>query len=160
MSARKSENHYKMNPEAVQALVREREVHRDLYIDEDVFDLEMEYLFASTWIFVGHESQIPNVGDYYTTTVGNEPVVMVRHTDKTIKVLYNRCPHRGVRYVGIPESFSAAPITHGHFAPTEKFWQFHSKAAMKMPGLIPAMPPKGWSLSTMCRIIAVSFSAG
>ncbi len=99
-SARRSASQYKTNPDALKSLVREREVHRDLYIDEDVFDLEMEYLFASTWVFVGHESQIPNVGDFYTTTVGDEPVVMVRHTDKTIKVLYNRCPHRGVKVAG------------------------------------------------------------
>ncbi|UHL63271.1 aromatic ring-hydroxylating dioxygenase subunit alpha [Paralcaligenes sp. KSB-10] len=91
---------YRHNPAAVQALVRATEVHKDLFIDDEVFDLEMEHLFANTWVYVGHGSQIPNVGDFYTTTVGNQPVVMVRHTDKTVKVLYNRCPHKGVMVAG------------------------------------------------------------
>ena len=46
---------------------------------------------------MGHASQVPNKGDYYTTTVGNEPVVMVRHTDGSVKVLYNRCAHKGTK---------------------------------------------------------------
>ncbi|MGL4280662.1 MAG: Rieske 2Fe-2S domain-containing protein, partial [Albidovulum sp.] len=88
---------YRGNPEAVRGLIRETEVHRDVYIDPEVFDLEMEHLFANTWVYVGHGSQIPNPGDYYTTTIGAQPVIMVRHTDQTIKVLYNRCPHKGTK---------------------------------------------------------------
>ena len=42
-------------------------------------------------------SQVPKVGDFYTTTVGTQPVVMVRHTDQSVRVLYNRCPHKGVQ---------------------------------------------------------------
>ncbi len=91
---------YRNNPAAVAALVRPTEVHKDLYIDDEIFDLEMEHLFANTWVYVGHASQIPNVGDFYTTTVGNQPVIMVRHTDKTVKVLHNRCPHKGVKVAG------------------------------------------------------------
>ena len=88
---------YRNNPSAVAALVRETEVHRDVYIDPEVFELEMEHLFANTWSFVGHDSQIPNAGDYYTTTIGTQPIIMVRHTDKSVHVLYNRCPHKGTK---------------------------------------------------------------
>ena len=88
---------YRHNPEAVAALVREAEVHRDVYIDDEIFQLEMENLFATTWVFVGHESQVPNSGDYFTTMIGNQPILMVRHSDNTIKVLYNRCPHKGTK---------------------------------------------------------------
>ncbi|WP_024539213.1 aromatic ring-hydroxylating dioxygenase subunit alpha [Comamonas badia] len=91
---------YTDNPAAIRALVREAEVHKDTYIDPEIFDLEMEHLFANTWVYVGHASQIPNKGDYYSTTVGLEPVVMVRHTDGSIRVLYNRCPHKGVKVAG------------------------------------------------------------
>jgi phenylpropionate dioxygenase-like ring-hydroxylating dioxygenase large terminal subunit len=90
---------YRGNPEAVAALVRETEVHRDLYVDPEIFALEMEHLFANTWVYVGHDSQVPNHGDYITTTIGQEPVVMVRHTDDSIRVLYNRCAHKGTRLV-------------------------------------------------------------
>ena len=88
---------YRNNPAAVAALVRDAEVHRDVYIDNEIFELEMENLFATTWVYVGHESQIPNSGDYFTTMIGNQPILMVRHTDQTIKVLYNRCPHKGTK---------------------------------------------------------------
>jgi phenylpropionate dioxygenase-like ring-hydroxylating dioxygenase large terminal subunit len=88
---------YTDNPAAVAALVRGREVHRDVYIDPEVFRLEMKHLFANTWVFVGHDSQTPNKGDYFTTQLGDQPVIMVRHTDNEIKVLYNRCPHKGTK---------------------------------------------------------------
>src|SRR3569623_1932966 len=88
---------YRGNAAAIKDLVRPAEVHRDVYIDDEVFQLEMEQLFANTWVYVGHDSQVPNPGDYFGTTIGLQPVLMVRHSDKTVKVLYNRCPHKGTR---------------------------------------------------------------
>ncbi|SDI36643.1 aromatic ring-hydroxylating dioxygenase subunit alpha [Lutimaribacter saemankumensis] len=88
---------YTDNPQAVAALVRGREVHRDVYIDPEIYRLEMKHLFANAWVFVGHDSQTPNKGDYFTTQIGDQPVIMVRHTDNEIKVLYNRCPHKGTK---------------------------------------------------------------
>ena len=91
---------YRGNRQAISALVRETEVHRDLYLDQELFELEMEHLFANTWIYVGHDSQVPKVGDYYATTIGAQPVIMVRDTSDSVKVLYNRCPHKGTRLTG------------------------------------------------------------
>jgi benzoate/toluate 1,2-dioxygenase alpha subunit len=88
---------YDSNAAAVRQLVREAEVHRDVYVDQEIFDLEMEHLFANTWVYVGHDSQVPNAGDYYGTTIGKQPVMMVRHSDGVVHVLYNRCPHKGTR---------------------------------------------------------------
>ena len=88
---------YTDNPAAVAALVRGSEVHRDVYIDPEIYRLEMKHLFANSWVFVGHDSQTPNKGDYFTTQIGDQPVIMVRHTDNEIKVLYNRCPHKGTK---------------------------------------------------------------
>jgi benzoate/toluate 1,2-dioxygenase alpha subunit len=90
---------YRGNPEAVAKLVRDAEVHRDLYIDPEIFALEMEHLFANTWVYVGHDSQVPGRGDFFTTTIGQQPVVMVRHTDDSVRVLYNRCAHKGTQVV-------------------------------------------------------------
>lgn len=95
---------YQGSPQAVNevlsSLVRDREVHKDLYTSQELFELETTRLFANTWVYVGHASQVPQSGDYYTTTVGTQPVVMVRHTDGSIKVLHNRCPHKGVKVAG------------------------------------------------------------
>jgi hypothetical protein len=112
---------YEGNPAAVRALFRGYEVHRDVYIDPEVYRLEMKHLFANAWVFVGHESQTPNKGDYFATQVGDQPVIQVRHSDGDVHVLYNRCPHKGTKIVidrpVIPENSFAAPITPGRSRP-------------------------------------------
>ncbi len=85
------------NLQAVRDLVRDTEIHRDVYTDPAVFDLEMKYVFGNAWVYVGHASQVPRIGDFFTTTIGTTPVVMVRHGADDIRVLYNRCPHKGTR---------------------------------------------------------------
>src|SRR5262245_32313830 len=88
---------YANNPAAVKALVQPEQVHRDVYIDPEIFRLEMRHLFANTWVYVGRASQIPNPGDYLTTEIGDQPVMASRHSDGTIHVFYNRCPHKGTK---------------------------------------------------------------
>ncbi|MGB3246219.1 MAG: aromatic ring-hydroxylating dioxygenase subunit alpha [Sulfitobacter sp.] len=88
---------YTGNPTAVADLVQPHQVHRDTYTNQEIYQLEMKHLFANTWVFVGHDSQTANKGDYITTQVGDQPVIMVRHSDGDIKVLYNRCPHKGTK---------------------------------------------------------------
>jgi benzoate/toluate 1,2-dioxygenase subunit alpha len=88
---------YRGDKSAVAALVRETEVHRDLYIDPELFELEMRHLFVNTWNYVGHDSQVPHQGDYFSTAIGTQPVIMVRSDDGAVRVLYNRCPHKGTR---------------------------------------------------------------
>ncbi|WP_454871629.1 aromatic ring-hydroxylating dioxygenase subunit alpha [Paraburkholderia xenovorans] len=83
----------------VRQLMRPDGVHKRVYTDPEIFNLEMERIYGQAWIYVGHESQVPNIGDYHTTTIGDQKVVMVRANDKRIAVLYNRCPHRGANLV-------------------------------------------------------------
>ncbi|EED36833.1 biphenyl dioxygenase subunit alpha [Luminiphilus syltensis NOR5-1B] len=81
-------------------LVQPTRLHRDLYIDPELFELEMSRIWGQAWIFIGHESQIPEPGDYFTTNIDHKtPVVMIRDTDGSIKVLHNRCGHKGARLV-------------------------------------------------------------
>jgi phenylpropionate dioxygenase-like ring-hydroxylating dioxygenase large terminal subunit len=91
---------YRDDPGALQALVEADRVHRDVYIDPEVFQLEMERLWARTWIYVGHESQVPRAGDYFTADVAGKPVILVRHSDDKVRVLMNRCAHKGTKVVG------------------------------------------------------------
>ena len=76
------------------ALIRGDRVHRRVYTDPGLFALEMERIFGRAWIYVGHESQVRNPGDFATTRIGRQPVIMVRHEDGAIHVLNNRCAHR------------------------------------------------------------------
>lgn len=88
-----------MNKDNVLNLVQENQIHRDIYLDKEIFDLEMKHLFNSAWIYVGHESQIPNTGDYISTFLGESPVLMIRNSQGEIHVLMNRCAHKGARIV-------------------------------------------------------------
>src|SRR5690348_12803075 len=90
---------YRDDSRALRGLVQDDRVHRDVYADQEVFQLEMERLWSRTWIYVGHESQVPNAGDYITVDVAAKPVIMVRHTDGSVRVLMNRCAHKGTKVV-------------------------------------------------------------
>jgi phenylpropionate dioxygenase-like ring-hydroxylating dioxygenase large terminal subunit len=93
---------YRDNRRAIAALVQDDQVHRDVYIDQEIFDLEMEQLWSNTWIYIGHTSQVPKAGDYFTTDIAGRPVIMVRHTDDSVRVVMNRCAHKGTKLVSAP----------------------------------------------------------
>ena len=93
---------YRNNPVAVRGLVRPDAVHRDVYINPEIFELEMEQLWRNTWIYVGHDSQVPSAGDYYTTDIARQPVIMLRDSNDKVRVLMNRCAHKGARLVSAP----------------------------------------------------------
>ena len=76
-------------------LVREDRVHRRVYTDPAIFEEELRRIFGRIWVFVGHESEVPYPGDYRTTLIGRQPVILSRHSDGQVYVLYNRCMHRG-----------------------------------------------------------------
>ena len=81
-------------------LVQPTRLHKRLYIDQDIFELEMERIWGQAWIFIGHASQVPEPGDYFTTNITDKvPVVMVRDKNAALHVLHNRCGHRGTRVV-------------------------------------------------------------
>ena len=84
----------------IRGLVQPDRIHRNLYIDPALFELEMERIFGRAWIYVGHDSQVAKPGDYIATTIGRQPIVMSRHRDGAIHVLFNRCGHRGAKVVG------------------------------------------------------------
>ena len=90
---------YRGDREAIRALVQNDQVHRDVYLDPELFEIEMEELFAKAWIYVGHESQVPKHGDFFTCDIGRQPVMMIRHADGTVRVLRNRCAHKGAKLV-------------------------------------------------------------
>jgi len=81
-------------------LVEPDRVHRRLYVDPEIFERELDSIFGRAWLCVGHESQVPAPGDYVTTQLARQPVIMVRHGDGSIRVLHNRCSHHGSMLAG------------------------------------------------------------
>jgi len=81
----------------IKGLVQPDRVHRAAYTDPELFELELSRLFGRAWLILGHESQVKNSGDFFTTRMGGQPVIVTRHSDGSIQVLLNRCLHRGAR---------------------------------------------------------------
>lgn len=70
-------------------------VHISVYTDPEIFQEEMRRIFYTTWVYIGHESEVPHPGDYKTTYMGLIPVIFSRDEDRQVHVLANRCAHRG-----------------------------------------------------------------
>jgi phenylpropionate dioxygenase-like ring-hydroxylating dioxygenase large terminal subunit len=83
--------------ENLRSLIRDGEIHSSVYVDSNVFALEMERLFERRWLLLGHESQLPRVGCYITGRLGRAPVVCVRGQDGLLRSFVNRCTHRGAK---------------------------------------------------------------
>ena len=63
--------------------------------DPEFYRFELEAVWGRDWFCIGRVTDIPDAGDYYTITVGNEPLLVVRQGDGTVRVLSNVCQHRG-----------------------------------------------------------------
>ena len=70
-------------------------VNRRAFTDPDILEAEKRNVFAKSWLYVGHESEIPQPGSFVRRKVAWRPVIMVRDDEGTIRVLYDTCPHRG-----------------------------------------------------------------
>src|ERR1700736_5313145 len=124
---------YSTNPADIRRLVRPDCVHRDLYVDPGLFTLEMTRLWRNAWVYVGHDSQIPLSGDFYTTQIGYEPVIMVRGADSRVRVLPNRCSHKRTKLVS---------ALHGHCQGNVFRCPYHGWT-YRLDGQLRSVPLKG-----------------
>lgn len=68
-----------------------------VYCDESLYQIELEQVFGRSWLFLAHRSQIPKAGDYFTTYMGEDPVIVSRQKDGSVVAFLNQCRHRGMR---------------------------------------------------------------
>lgn len=68
-----------------------------LWCDEEIYRQELKEVFARSWLFLAHDSMIPNRGDYITTFMGEDSVIVVRQRDGSVRAFLNQCRHRGMR---------------------------------------------------------------
>ena len=79
----------------LEELVQDYRVHRRIYTEQEIFELEMERIFEHNWVFIGHETEVAEAGDYKSVRIGTQPAIMTRDEDGAIHLLMNRCTHRG-----------------------------------------------------------------
>ncbi len=70
-------------------------IHGSLYRDPAIFQRELEAIWYKVWVYIGHESEVPQPGDYVRRQIGLQPVLMIRGDDGKVQVFFNRCRHRG-----------------------------------------------------------------
>ncbi|MEY4653452.1 MAG: hypothetical protein RI884_2033, partial [Pseudomonadota bacterium] len=69
------------------------------YTDEALYRKELErFFYRGHWNYIGLEAEVPNVGDFKRTVVGERSVIMVRSAPDAIHVIENVCAHRGMRF--------------------------------------------------------------
>ena len=70
-------------------------VHRSSMTSPDIYELERRRIFDKCWLYLGHESEVPNPGDYARRVVAERALFFARNRDGELVVFHNTCPHRG-----------------------------------------------------------------
>lgn len=68
---------------------------REVFTDPELFELEMKHIFEGNWVYVAHESQLPNPNDFFTTHIGRQPIIIARNKEGKLNAFINACSHRG-----------------------------------------------------------------
>src|SRR5215472_3183830 len=105
------------------------QVSREIFVSDEIYQQELERLFTRAWLFVGHESQIPNPGDFFVSSMGEESVILCRDRAGKVHVFLNSCRHRGMKVCRYDEG-NAAVLT---------------------------CPYHGWSYSTDGKLVGVPY---
>ena len=120
--------------EAIRAMVQPGRVHRRLYADPEIFELEMDRIFGAAWIYVGHESQVREPGDFLATRIGRKPLLLVRDDEGRLHLLHNQCAHRGAMVVASDsgQTTELRCCYHG--------WTYHLDGRLKSAPLLHGYP--------------------
>ncbi len=73
------------------------EISREIFVNQEIYEQEQERIFARAWLFLGHESQIPNPGDFFVSCMGEESVILTRDERGQAHAVLNTCRHRGMK---------------------------------------------------------------
>ncbi len=104
-------------------------VNRRAFVLPEVLEAEKQYVFDTCWIYAGHESEIPEPGDYRVRRVAGRPVIISRGDDGEIRILMNSCPHRGAVVRREPAGNSKIHQCYYHG------WTFNNEGALiGLPG--------------------------
>ena len=89
-------------------------VHRDIFTDPAVYELEMRHIFEATWVFLGLANQLPEPHDFLTTWIGRQPVVVMRDAQGRLGGFFNTCRHRGALLCHTEQGNAKYHVCHYH----------------------------------------------
>ena len=123
----------------------------EIFNDEAVFAAEMDQIFGTCWVFLGHESEIPNSGDFVQRRIGVDPVIVTRDGEGAINVLSNYCRHRGTQVCQTDTGNSRFFVCPYHG------WTFSNKGDLvgtpnKQDAYGEGLDPKEWGLYRAPRV--------
>ncbi len=126
-------------------------IDRRIFVDEELYKLELERVFARCWLLLGHESEVPNHHDFITTYMGEDPVILVRDGDGRLGAYLNVCRHRGNR-VCTADSGTKATFTCSYHG-----WVFDSAGKLvSVPhmedGYFNDLDPGQWGLVPVAQL--------
>ena len=98
----------------LESLVQPDRARTTLYTDRDLFEREMVKVFENTWVWVAHASEIPKPGDFKTSHVGLQPVIVVRDRKNVVHVHVNRCRHRAATVCEVPRGKTSSFVCPYH----------------------------------------------
>src|SRR5208283_4419172 len=111
-------------------------VNRRAFTDPDILALERKKIFDQCWLYVGHESELPEPGSFIARKVGGRPIVFVRDDAGEIRLFFDACTHRG------------NSVCRGSSGKTDRFVCFYHGWAFNTRGDLVVLPdPVGYGKS-------------
>ncbi len=75
----------------------ETALERDFYCSPEDYQVDLDMIWYRDWLFVGHDCEVPNPGNYLTVQIGEYPIMVLRDRDGGLRAFHNTCRHRGSR---------------------------------------------------------------
>jgi len=135
-------------------LLQDDGVHGSVYTDPQLYESELRHIWRTTWVYVGHESEVPRRHDFVMKSLGPEPVIMTRDGDGQVQLLLNRCSHRG-NQVCTQARGNASVFTCPYHA-----WSFGSDGALKHMSLPDGYPDVNKAERGLAKVTRVASYRG
>ena len=115
-----------------------------LYRDPEVYETEVRRIFMRSWLYVGHQSQVPGRGDYFLFEIAGESVIVIRDAEGGVNAMMNVCRHRGSRICDQPTGHESRLVCRYHG------WTYGLDGGLRAAGHMPeGFDRRSWGYGAM-----------